>query len=101
METKEILHVDVWSAAKLFAAINLVLSVIIGIIAAIAGMFGVAAVPGTSVLATIGGGIVAAIIIIVVLAILGVILGFILGAIYAVIYNLAAGVFGGLKIELE
>ena len=35
METKEVRHVDVWSAAKLCAAINLVITVIIGIIGAV------------------------------------------------------------------
>ena len=56
METKEVKHVDVWSAAKLCAAISLVLTLIAGIIS---------------------------------------------GAISAFIYNLAAGVFGGLRIDLE
>lgn len=101
METKEVLRVDVWSAAKLFAAINLVLSVIIGIIVAVAGMLGMAGGPEFSGLEILGGGIIAAIVIILILAVLGMIFGFILGAVYAVIYNLAAGVFGGLKIELE
>lgn len=101
METKTVSHVDVWSAAKLFAAINLVLSIIIGIFAAIAAVFGAAAIPGVPTLVDFGSGIVAAIIAIIIIAIIGMILGFILGAIYAVIYNLAAGVFGGLKIELE
>lgn len=101
METKEVKHVDVWSAAKLCAAIYLVISVITGIITAVAVVFGMSAIPGVSALSAFGGGIVAAVIAVIIFAIVGMILGFICGAITAFIYNLAAGVFGGLRVDLE
>ncbi len=101
MDTKEVRHVDVWSAAKLSAAIYLVFAVIYGIIAMIIAVFGMAAIPGTSAVVTLVGGIIAMLISVVIVAVLGMIIGFIFGAIAAFIYNLAAGVFGGLKIDLE
>ncbi|MDR0981546.1 MAG: hypothetical protein LBL85_07260 [Methanocalculaceae archaeon] len=42
METKEVKHVDVWSAAKLCAAISLVLTLIAGIIFGIVAALGIA-----------------------------------------------------------
>lgn len=101
METKEVRHVDVWSAAKLCAAINLVITVIIGIIGAVLALLNLSVAETFSGLTGVGTGIVGLIISIVILAVIGMIIGFIVGAIVAVIYNLAAGVFGGLKVELE
>ncbi len=101
METKEVKHVDVWSAAKLCAAIYLVIAVIVGIISAVVAVLGMAAFPGMSALAVFGTGIVAAVIAVIIFAIIGMIIGFISGAVSAFIYNLAAGVFGGLKVDLE
>ena len=101
METKEVKHVDVWSAAKLCAAIYLVISVIFGIISAVVAIFGMAAVPGTSLLTAFGGGILVTIIVVLIIAIAGMIIGFISGAIVAFIYNVASGIFGGLKVELD
>lgn len=101
METKEVKHVDVWSAAKLCAAIYLVIAIIVGIVSAVAAVLGMAVLPGASGLTVFGGGIVVAILAVVVLAVIGMILGFIFGTISAIIYNLAAGVFGGLKVDLE
>ena len=101
METKEVRHVDVWSAAKLSAAIYLVISIIAGIITAVVALLNMAVLPGTPVFEVFGGGIIAAVVAVIVMAVIGMIVGFICGAIMAVIYNLAAGVFGGLKVDLE
>lgn len=101
METKEIKRVDIMSAAKLSAAIALVFFVIIGIISAVFAILNYAVMPGYSLFANLGGSILSAVLLVVILAVIGMIVGFILGALYAFIYNLAAGVFGGLKVEVE
>lgn len=101
METKEIKRVGVMSAAKFSAAIALVFSVIIGIISVVTAVLSHAVVPGSSLLVTLGGGVVAVVLVVLIFAIVSMIVGFIAGALYAFIYNLAAGVFGGLKVEVE
>ncbi|MDV0442702.1 hypothetical protein [Methanorbis rubei] len=101
METKEVKHIDVWSAAKLSAAIYLVISIIVGIISALIAIFNMTAIPGLSMLTSFGEGILITVLTVVIVAIIGMIVGFIVGAIIAFIYNLAAGIFGGLRLEVE
>ena len=85
----------VLSVAKIFAAVSLVVGLILGIIFLIFGSVAALFIPG---LATgVGAGIIG----IIVMAIGGAIVGFIYGAIVAFIYNLAAGWFGGVEMELE
>lgn len=101
METKEVNHVYVWSVAKLYSAISLIISIVVGIVFTAAALVGMAPLPGMSTLAMFGSGVVIAVLAVVILAVIGMIGGFILGAVLAVIYNLAAGIFGGIRVDLE
>ena len=95
----EVRSINVFSCAKIFAAVSLVLGFIAAVLAVLIALFGVAAAPFYSL--PVGEmTLVWAIVAILVLTIIYAIIGFIAGAIVAVIYNLAAGLFGGLKIDL-
>lgn len=85
----------VFSVAKIFAAISLVIGLILGILALLLGGIMTMFVPEAATF--VGVGIVG----IIIMAIGAAISGFIYGAIAAFIYNLAAGWFGGVEIELE
>ncbi len=91
----ELKKVGVFSVAKIFAVISLILGLIFGIIVLIAG--GVVALFSPEAAAAMAG---AGIVLVIVMAIGGAISGFIYGAIAAFIYNLAAGWFGGIEVEL-
>ena len=91
----ELKKVGVFSVAKIFAVISLILGLIFGIIVLIAG--GVVALFSPEAAAAMAG---AGIVLVIVMAIGGAIWGFIYGAIAAFIYNLAAGWFGGIEVEL-
>ncbi len=85
----------VFSVAKVFAAISLVIGLILGVLALLLG--GVMAMFIPEAATFVGVGIIG----IIVMAIGGAISGFIYGAIAAFIYNLAAGWFGGIEMELD
>jgi uncharacterized SAM-binding protein YcdF (DUF218 family) len=95
----EIKHISVLSLAKIFAAVSLVVGLIIGIIALVLG--GVATMFMGSYAPQAAMGVAGGVIAIVVMTIGGAVVGFIYGAIIAFIYNIAAGWFGGIEIELE
>lgn len=95
----EIRSIQVFSLAKIFAAVSLVIGFIAAVLAVLIAIFGVAAAPFYPL--PVGEmTLVWAIIVILVLTVVYAIIGFIAGAIIAVIYNLAAGLFGGLEIDL-
>ncbi|WAI00298.1 hypothetical protein [Methanogenium organophilum] len=94
----EIRSINVFSCAKIFAAVSLVLGFIAAVLAVLVAIFGVAAAPFYP-LPVGEATLVWAIVAILVLTVVYAIIGFITGAIVAVIYNLAAGIFGGLKID--
>ncbi|UUX92685.1 hypothetical protein [Methanoplanus endosymbiosus] len=95
----EIKHIAVLSLAKIFAAVSLVVGLIIGIIALLLG--GVATLFMGSYAPQAAMGVAGGVIAIIVMTIGAAVVGFIYGAIIAFIYNIAAGWFGGIEIELE
>ncbi len=95
----EIKRFGVISVAKIFAAISLVIGLIIGIIFLVLGSFAALLMGSYAPQAAMGVGV--GLISIIVMAVGGAVVGFIYGAIAAFIYNLAAGWFGGVEIDLE
>ena len=93
------------SAAKIYGAIMLVMSLIIsipyGLIVILYSLIGASIVKGDAAFAFGGGGIVVGILIMIGLPIMYGIIGFIGGAIGALLYNLFAGIVGGIEIEVE
>lgn len=89
----------VFSVAKIFAAISLVIGLIAGIIFLLLGSAATLFMGPYAPQAAMGVG--AGLVAIIILAVGGAIGGFIYGAIAALIYNLAAGWFGGVEMELE
>ncbi|WFN34351.1 hypothetical protein L1S32_10980 [Methanogenium sp. S4BF] len=95
----EIRSIQVFSLAKIFAAVSLVIGFIAAVLAVLIALFGVAAAPFYSL--PVGEmTLVWAIVAILILTVVYAIIGFITGAIIAVIYNLAAGIFGGVEIDM-
>ena len=90
----ELKKVGVFSVAKIFAVISLIIGLLVGIIVLIFGGIATIFMPQAAYAA--GAGIV----VIIFTAVGGAIGGFIYGAIAAFIYNLAAGWFGGIEVEL-
>jgi hypothetical protein len=97
-------RVGVLSLAKIQALLSFVIGLIIGVLEGLIIMlFGVAMssmAPGSQGQAA-GGSVVFGLIIMIAIPIMAGIFGFIAGAINGFVYNLGAGVFGGLKLELE
>ena len=97
----EIRSIGVLSVAKMVAAISLIAGFVVAVLTVLFGLVAVAAMPFFDIpLIVGGGGIVMALVAIFVLTILYAVLGFIAGAIIAVIYNIAAGIFGGIEVDL-
>ena len=91
--------IRVLSLAKIFAAVSLVIGFIAAVLAVLVALFGVAAAPFYAM--PVGEmTLVWAIVAILLLTVVYAIIGFIAGAIIAAIYNLAAGLFGGIEIDL-
>ena len=95
----EIRSINTFSLAKIFAAVSLVIGFIAAVLAVLITLFGVVAAPFYPL--PVGEmTLVWSIVAILVLTIVYAIIGFIAGAIIAIIYNLAAGIFGGVEIDL-
>lgn len=105
MNKLRIRKVGVLSAAKMYGAIALVMSLLIsipyGLIIILYSLIGGGALGGEAGFAIGGGGIVVGILVMVGLPIMYAIIGFVGGAIGALLYNLFAGFVGGIEIEVE
>ncbi|MGE3467829.1 MAG: hypothetical protein AB7J13_12975 [Pyrinomonadaceae bacterium] len=105
MNKLRIKKVGVLSAAKMYGAIALVMSLIIsipyGLIIIVYSLFGAGMVGGEAAVAIGGIGVVGGILVMIGLPIMYAIIGFIGGAIGALLYNLFAGFVGGIEIEVE
>ncbi len=105
MNKLRIRKVGVMSAAKIYAVMMLVISLLIsipyGLFIIVYSVFGARLVGGDAGLAVGGGGIVAGILVMIGLPIMYGIFGFIFGAIGALVYNVFAGFVGGVEIEVE
>lgn len=104
MNKLQIKKIGVLSVAKMYAAIMLVMSLLISIPY---GLFVIgislmgASAGGNNGLLVGGGGIVVGILLMVGLPIMYGAIGFVAGAIGALLYNLFAGMVGGIEIEVE
>lgn len=98
-------RVGVFSVAKIQALLLFIIGLFIGVVYGLMFMiFGAALstlAPQSDQAVSGIGSVVGGLLIMVVVPILYAILGFIGGAIGALVYNLAAGVVGGIKLELE
>ncbi|MDV0443075.1 DUF3566 domain-containing protein [Methanorbis rubei] len=101
METHEIKHVGVFSVAKFCAAISLIFSLISAAFSAIFLYFGINMVDAYTTTLTLSGGLATLAFTMLIIAVTGIIVGFISGAIAAFVYNIAAGIFGGIKVDLD
>jgi hypothetical protein len=90
----------VLSVAKIYGAITFVFGLIIGVIYGLFVMVFGAAMMSQSRSAG-GGAVFLGLVIMIVTPILYAVIGFIAGAIGALIYNVAAGIAGGIEIEVE
>ncbi len=97
----EIRSIGVLSVAKMVAAISLIAGFIIAVLTVLFSLVAVAAMPFLDIPLIVGGGGLIMALVIFVLTILYAVLGFIAGAIIAVIYNIAAGIFGGIEVDLS
>jgi hypothetical protein len=93
------------SVAKMYAAIMLVISLLIsipyGLFIIIFSLTGASSIGGQGGLALGGGGVVFGLLFMIGLPIFYGAIGFIGGAIGALLYNLFAGLVGGIEIEVE
>lgn len=105
MNKLRIKKLGVLSVAKMYAAMALVLSLLIaipyGLIIIIYSLFGASIVGGDAALAIGGGGVIIGILVMIGLPIVYSIMAFVGGAIAALIYNLFANFVGGIEIEVE
>jgi hypothetical protein len=103
MSKMQIKSVGVLSAAKMYAALGLIMGLLMGVIYFIIALFaslmaggGSRQSPGTG-----GTGFVYGLIYLIASPIVSAIGGFICGAVGSFIYNLLAGLIGGVEIEVE
>jgi hypothetical protein len=105
MAEMTIRRLGVFSVAKIEALLLFVIGLIIGVLYGLAFMIFGAAIssmaPGSDQAMGGVGSVIGGVVIMIIVPIFYGILGFIGGAIGALVYNLAAGVVGGIKIELE
>jgi hypothetical protein len=105
MNKLRIRKLGVLSVAKMYAAIFLVISLLIsipyGLIIIIYGLFGASIVGGNAALAMGGGGIVIGLLVMIGVPIMYSAFGFVGGAIGALLYNLFSNFVGGIEIEVE
>ncbi len=105
MNKLRIKKLGVLSVAKMYAAIMLVISLLIsipyGLIIIIYALFGASIAGGEAALAIGGGGVVLGIVVMIGLPIMYSLIGFIGGAIGALLYNVFSNFVGGIEIEVE
>ena len=105
MNKLRIKKLGVLSVAKMYAAIMLVISLLIsipyGLIIIVYSLIGGGVVGGNAGFAVGGGGIVLGIVVMIGLPIMYSALGFVGGAIGAALYNLFSNFVGGIEIEVE
>ena len=105
MNKLRIRKLGVLSVAKMYAAIMLVVSLLIsipyGIIIIVYGLFGASLVGGNAGLAVGGGGIVVGILVMIGIPIVYSLIGFVGGALGALLYNVFSNFVGGIEIEVE
>ena len=104
MNKLRIRKLGILSVAKMYAAIMLVISLLISIPYGLIIMVFGAALIGTGErggMAAGGGSIVAGLAVMIILPIVYSAMGFVFGAIGALLYNLFAGFVGGIEIEVE
>ena len=105
MNTLRINRLGVLSVAKIYAAIMLVISLLIsipyGLIIIVYALVGGSVVGGNAGFAVGGGGIVVGILIMIGVPIMYGAFGFIGGAIGALLYNLFSNFVGGIEIEVD
>lgn len=97
-------RVGVLSLAKIQAVVMAAIGVFVGVIYALMMLtFGAVMMSqaGNSGIGAMAGGVAGGLLMIVIIPVFYAVLGFITGAISAFIYNLAAGVIGGLELELS
>lgn len=96
----ELIYINPLSAAKIAAAISIVLGFIAAVIICFLGLFSVLSslvFPGSTIEA--GADLLSGIVQVFLTTVALAIMGFIAGGIAAFIYNIAAGVFGGLDLD--
>ena len=105
MNTLRIRKLGVLSVAKIYAAIMLVISLLIsipyGLIVIVYSLFGASLVGGNAALAVGGGGVVVGVLIMIGIPIMYGVFGFIGGAIGALLYNVFSNFVGGIEIEVD
>lgn len=108
MNRLKIRKIGIFSLAKIYAVMMLVISLLIAIpygliiiVISLIGGIGTGSQDGLSGLAVGGGGVVMGIIVMIMIPVVYAIMGFIAGALCALIYNIFAGIVGGVEIEVE
>jgi hypothetical protein len=105
MNKLRIRKLGVLSVAKMYAAIMLVISLLIsipyGLIVIIYSLFGAGMLQGNTALAVGGGGVVLGIAIMIGIPIMYSLMGFVGGAIGAFLYNIFSSFVGGIEVEVE
>lgn len=104
MNKLRIKKLGILSVAKMYAAIMLVVSLLISIPYGLIIMIFGAAMMGTGQsggMAAAGGSVVAGLAVMIILPIIYSAMGFVFGALGAVLYNLFANFVGGIEVEVE
>lgn len=105
MNKLRIRKLGILSVAKIYAAMMLVISLLIsipyGLFIIIFALSGATSIGGQNGIALGGGGVVFGLVLMIGIPIAYGVLGFIGGAIGALVYNLFAGLVGGIEIEVE
>lgn len=105
MNKLRIKKLGILSVAKIYAAIMLVVSLLIsipyGLFIIIFSLSGASSIGGQGGLALGGGGVIFGLLVMIGLPIMYSAFGFVGGAIGAILYNIFAGFVGGIEIEVE
>lgn len=105
MNKLKIRKIGVLSAAKIYAAVMFVISLLIaipyGLFIIIFSLIGAGGAGGDAALLVGGGGVVMGLAVMIIMPLMYAAMGFVFGALGALIYNLFSGMVGGLEIEVE